>query len=191
LGYLGPFAMGVLDSSFLFLPFGNDILLVALVASHPKAFPIYVVSAVCGGLIGVVLLDFVARRIGEAGVQKVAGQRRFEYLRKKIGQHGAIAVLVACIAPPPFPFTMIIAINSALGLTRSRLLWSVVAGRSVRFAVLGYLAIRYGHAILRLINSNGFKGVMIGISVLCIAASAVSISNWVRKARVEPVKAAA
>ncbi len=33
IGYLGPLVMGVLDSSFLVLPFGNDLLIVGLVAS--------------------------------------------------------------------------------------------------------------------------------------------------------------
>lgn len=29
IGYFGPLLMGVLDSSFLFLPFGNDLLVVS------------------------------------------------------------------------------------------------------------------------------------------------------------------
>jgi hypothetical protein len=34
LGYFGPVLMGALDSSFLFLPFGNDLLVVTLVARN-------------------------------------------------------------------------------------------------------------------------------------------------------------
>ena len=33
LGYFGPFVMGIMDSSFLVLPFGNDLLVVGLVAA--------------------------------------------------------------------------------------------------------------------------------------------------------------
>ena len=77
MGYWGPFVLGTLDSSFLFVPVGNDILIVALVAGHHRDFWIYVLSGVCGSLCGVFLLDLVARKLGEAGVQKITGRKRF------------------------------------------------------------------------------------------------------------------
>ncbi len=89
LGYFGPVVMGVLDSSFLFLPFGNDLLVVALVAQHHQGYLFYVLAAVCGSTAGVFLLDLIARKLGEEGIRKVAGNRRFEYLKGKIGKRGA------------------------------------------------------------------------------------------------------
>ena len=91
LGYAGPFFMGIMDSSFLFLPFGNDLLVVALVARHHDGLPFFVLSAVCGSTAGVFLLDLIARKGGEAGVQKVAGQRKFERLKRKVGEKGGRA----------------------------------------------------------------------------------------------------
>lgn len=173
--------MGVMDSSFLFLPFGNDLLVVALVAAHHGAWPLYVVSAVCGSTLGVFLLDLIARKSGEAGVQKVAGPKRFAYLRKKIGQRGGTAVALGCIAPPPFPFTMVIAVNSALGYPRERLLWTVAGARAVRFTILSLLAIKFGRTILHIANSEGFKWTMIVFSILCIVGSVFSILKWVRR----------
>jgi membrane protein YqaA with SNARE-associated domain len=173
--------MGVMDSSFLFLPFGNDLLVVALVARNHHAWPLYVVSAVCGSTLGVFLLDLVARKSGEAGVQKVAGQKRFDYLRKKIGERGGVAVALGCIAPPPFPFTMVIAVNSALGYPRRRLLWTVAAARAVRFIILSLLAIQFGRAILHIANSDAFKWTIIVFTLLCLVGSVFSIVKWVRR----------
>jgi membrane protein YqaA with SNARE-associated domain len=181
LHYFGPFVMGVMDSSFLFLPFGNDLLVVGLVARNHEGWPLYVVSAVCGSTLGVFLLDLVARKGGEAGVQKVAGPKRFEYLRKKIGEHGGAALALGCIAPPPFPFTMVIAVNSALGYPRRRLLWTVAGARAVRFTILSLLAIQFGRTILRIANSEGFKWTMIVFTMLCIVGSVFSIVKWVRR----------
>jgi membrane protein YqaA with SNARE-associated domain len=182
--------MGVMDSSFLFLPFGNDLLVVALVARHHAGWPLYVVSAVCGSTLGVFLLDVVARKSGEAGVQKVAGRKRFEYLSKKIGERGGAAVALGCIAPPPFPFTMVIAVNSALGYPRQRLLWTVAGARAVRFTVLSLLAIKFGRTILQIASSEAFKWTTIVFSLLCIVGSVLSIMKWVRrggnKGRAEP-----
>lgn len=173
--------MGVMDSSFLFLPFGNDLLVVALVARNHHGWPLYVISAVCGSTLGVFLLDLIARKSGEAGVQKVAGPKRFEYLKRKIGEHGGRAVALGCIAPPPFPFTMVIAVNSALGYPRQRLLWTVAGARAVRFVILSLLAIKFGRGILRIANSDAFKWSMIAFSVLCIVGSVFSILKWVRR----------
>ncbi len=172
--------MGVLDSSFLFLPFGNDLLVVGLVARHHEGYLLYVLSAVCGSVTGVFFLDLIARKGGEAGVQKVAGQRRFEYLKRKIGQRGGAAIVVGCLAPPPFPFTMVVATNSALGYPRKRLLLLVGVTRAARFLILGFLAIQFGRTILRIANSQAFRWTMIVFVVICMVGSVLSIWKWLR-----------
>ena len=183
LGYFGPLVMGVLDSSFLFLPFGNDLLVVALTAQHHEGYLLYVLAAVCGSTLGVFLLDLVARKLGEAGITKVAGERRFAYLQKKIGQNGGKVLALASLSPPPFPFTMAVAVTSALDYPRKRLLVIVAASRAVRFLILGALAIRFGHAILHIAESPAFKGFMYVFTLICLAGSAYSAVNWIRKSR--------
>ncbi len=183
LGYLGPFVMGIFDSSFLFLPFGNDLLVVALTARHHQLYLIYVVSAVCGSTLGVFFLDLIARRIGEEGVARVAGKRRFEVLKAKIGKYGGKALVTGSLAPPPFPFTMVVAVNSALGYPRKRLLSLIAISRGIRFLILGALAIKFGRTIIHLANSSGFKYFMYCFTAICLGGSVVSISTWVRKAR--------
>ena len=180
MGYFGPLLMGVLDSSFLFLPFGNDLLVVALVARHHNGFPFYVISAACGSTLGVFLLDVIARKAGEAGVQKVSGQRRFEYLKRKIGERGGRAIVVGCLAPPPFPFTMVVATTSALAYPRRRLLITVAITRAVRFLILSLLAIRFGRTILRVANTPAFKWTMAVFILICLTGSVLSILKWVR-----------
>jgi membrane protein YqaA with SNARE-associated domain len=183
LGYFGPFLMGVMDSSFLFLPFGNDLLVVALVARHHDTWPFYVVSAVCGSVLGVFLLDLAARKGGEATVQKMAGKRRFEYLKHKVEEHGGRALAIGALSPPPFPFTMVVATTSALGYPRRRLLWVVAVTRAIRFTILSLLAMKFGRAILRFMNTEAFKWTMIAFVFLCLAGSALSILKWVRSSR--------
>ena len=183
LGYFGPFVLGILDSSFLVLPFGNDLLVVGLIAHHHAGFFFYVLSAACGSTVGVFLLSSVARKFGEDGIRKVAGQRQFDRLKKHIGSRSGVAVAIGCLAPPPFPFTMVIAAASALGYS----LWRVAAinfvSRAVRFAVLGVLAIKFGTSILRIAKSPVFVWSMIVFIALCLLASAYSIWHWVRSTR--------
>jgi membrane protein YqaA with SNARE-associated domain len=175
--------MGILDSSFLFLPFGNDLLVVTLVARHHQGWPWYVIAAALGSTIGVFILALVAGKLGEEGVKKMAGEKRFAKLHKMIETHGSKAVFVACIAPPPFPFTMVIAAAAALKLSRLRICAVSFFGRGLRFAVLGLLAIKYGRHILAVANSNAFRWTMVGFILLCLAGSALSIRTWIKNVR--------
>ena len=183
LGYLGPFVLGILDSSFLVLPFGNDLLVVGLIAHHHAGFIFYVLSAACGSTVGVILLSRVAQKFGEEGIRKVAGKKQFDKLKKRIGDRSGIAVAIGCLAPPPFPFTMVIAAASALGYS----LWRVAAinfvSRAVRFTVLGLLAIKFGTAILRIAKSPAFVWSMVVFIAMCLIASTFSIWHWVHSTR--------
>jgi membrane protein YqaA with SNARE-associated domain len=188
LGAFGLVIVGILDSSFLFLPIGNDLLLVVLVSRHHTYLPLYVLAASLGSAIGVLLLDLVCRKGGEEGLKKMMSRRRLEYLKKKMSQKAAIPVIVACLAPPPFPFTAVIAAASAFQYPAPRLFSYVFAARAVRFTLIGLAAIRYGRRLLRVANSPEFTWFMVGFSVLCIVGSAISVRRWVLLSRSESVR---
>jgi len=183
LGYFGPVLMGVLDSSFLFLPFGNDLLVVTLVARDHQGWWLYVLAAAFGSTIGVLALALVAHKLGEEGIKRMAGEKKFARLHKMIKTHGSKAVFLACVAPPPFPFTMVIAAAAALDLSRLRICSVNFFARGIRFAVLSLLAIKYGRHILEVVNSNPFRWTMVGFIVLCLAGSALSIYAWIKNVR--------
>ena len=192
LHYFGPFVMGVMDSSFLFLPFGNDLLVVAFVARNHHGWPFYVISAVCGSTLGVFFLDWVSRRAGEAGIRKLAGDKRYNALKNRIEKYGAWGLVVACLSPPPFPFTMVVAVTSALNYPRPKLLGAVAGSRAVRFTALSMLAIFYGRGILHIMNTAAFKWTMVAFTCLCIIGSIFSVMKWVKgRQSFEPAKAAA
>lgn len=183
LGYAAPVLMGILDSSFLFLPFGNDLLVVILVSHHHKGLPWYVLGAATGSTIGVFLLTLVARKLGEEGIQKMAGENRFNKLSERINQHGGKAVVLACIAPPPFPFTMVIAAAAALDYSVLRICVINFFARGVRFAILGWIAIEYGKRIIDITHSGVYRWIMVTFIVLCAAGSALSIYGWLKNMR--------
>src|ERR1700690_2143050 len=155
-GALGLVLLGILDSSFLFLPFGNDLLLVVLTARHHENLPLYVLAASVGSAAGVFLLDLVCRKGGEGGLKKMMSRKRLAYLKKKMSQNAAVPVVVACLTPPPFPFTAVIAAASAFQYPKPRLLAYVFGARAVRFTLIGLAAIYFGRRILRIANSPEF-----------------------------------
>jgi membrane protein YqaA with SNARE-associated domain len=183
IGYFGPLLMGVLDSSFLVLPFGNDLVIVGLVAQNPRGAPWYILSAACGSTLGALALALVSRKLGEEGLRKFAGEGRTEKLKNRIGHHAGIAVAVAGLAPPPFPFTTVIAAASAVDYPLWRILAVNFCARAVRFTVLSWLAMKYGRGVMRIAKTAPFEWSMAVFILLCLIASAFSIWRWLRKPR--------
>jgi membrane protein YqaA with SNARE-associated domain len=157
--------------------------MVLLVARHHDLFPVCVLAAAVGSTIGVFLLDLVCRKGGEEGLKRLMKPRLHDYLKGKMERHAAAALIVSCLAPPPFPFGAFIAAASAFQYPRPRLLILVFIARSVRYALVGWAAIHFGRQILRIANSPEFLWVMGGFIALCLIGSAVSVFHWVRIGR--------
>ncbi len=183
IGYFGPLVMGVLDSSFLILPFGNDLVVVGLVAQHHTGIVWYVLSAAVGSTLGALLLALVSQKLGEDGLRKIAGDKRYEKLRRRIGNHSGVAVAIAGLAPPPFPFTTVIAAVSALDYPIWRTLLFNFLSRAVRFTILALLALKFGRQVLQIARSAPFEWTMAIFIGICLVASGFSIHHWLKKPR--------
>jgi len=72
---------------------------------------------------------------------------------------------------------------SALQYSRCRLLIVIAVTRMFRFTLLGALSMRYGERILKWSENPIVQGLLIGLIVLCIVGSVVSIYGWIRRSR--------
>lgn len=186
LGYFAPLVMGILDSSFLVLPFGNDLLIVGLVVHHHAGAPWYILSAACGSTLGVLLLSMVSHKLGEAGVRRIAGEKRYDKLKNKIGKRAGYAISVGAVAPPPFPFTVVIAAIAAVDYPVWRILAFTFFARAVRFAALAVLAIEFGKTVLGIVKSTPFEWAVFVFIALCAVASVFSIWRWLHHSHRKP-----
>lgn len=185
LGVLGLVIVGVLDSSFLFAPLGNDLLVVGLVArkhSMPLVF-MYAAASAAGSVLGCLLVDLVFRKAGEKGLEKHLSKRRLAYVKRKVKANAAWAVALASMAPPPFPFTPFVMASAALQYPRRRLLAIIAAARMARFTMIGVLAYFYGRRILKWAESDVVQWVVIGLVALCVGGSILSVIGWIRRSR--------
>ncbi|HEV2382039.1 MAG TPA: hypothetical protein VG206_19895 [Terriglobia bacterium] len=183
LGGLGLIVLGVLDSSFLFVPFGNDLLVVALSARHHASMPYYALMAAAGSCLGCALTSEIGRKGGEKGLDSHLPRKRLEYLKQRIKQRAGWALAFASLMPPPFPFTPFILVASALKYPRKRLLAVVGVSRLVRFLIEGTLAILVGRRILRIAQSSAVQDGVWVLVVISIVGSAVSMYGWIKKSR--------
>jgi membrane protein YqaA with SNARE-associated domain len=183
LGGFGLLLLGVLDSSFLFMPLGNDLLVIALTAAHRQRMFYYVLMATAGSVIGVAFTHWVSAKGGQKGIEGDNKSRRTAYVERKVKEHGGIAIATAALMPPPFPFTPFIIVAAALQYPRRKMLAIIAGCRALRFAVEGSLALIYGRKIIAMAKSPYVEGFIIALVVISMTGSAWSIYSWIRKSR--------
>jgi len=183
LGIMGLFLLSALDSSFFVLPFGNDLLLIALVSRGHSSLmwiPYVLVSAV-GSLVGVLLVDVVMRKAGEKGLEHFLSPQKIERFKQKIQNKGGVSVFIATLLPPPFPFTAVVMTASALQLPRGRLLGAVFVGRLVRCTIEAVLALYFGRKLISYIRSDVVTYVVYAMIALGVVLSTLSLLTWLRR----------
>lgn len=183
LGMPGLFVMSALDSSFLVLPFGNDLLLIALVSANRDS-PIwiaYVIVSALGSVFGVFLIDLLMRKAGEKGLERFVSQRKIERLKQKLENKLGVTVFVATLLPPPFPFTPVIMTASALQCSRQKLLIAVFIGRLIRFTAEAVLALYFGRRLIAYINSDAVAYFVYALIGAAVVLSTLSLLRWLRR----------
>ena len=183
LGIFGLFLMSALDSSFLVLPFGNDLLLIALVSRSRESliWIAYVIVSAIGSVVGVFFVDLVMRKAGETGLERFVSRKRIEKLKAKLENKGGITVFVATLIPPPFPFTPVVMTASALQSPRGKLLIAVFLGRLVRFGIEAVLALYFGRQLIAFIDSDVVTYIVYALIGIAVILSTLSLLRWLKR----------
>ena len=183
LGIFGLFLLSALDSSFLVLPFGNDLLLIALTSSRRDSliWIVYVVVSAIGSVVGVWVVDGLMRKAGEKGLERFISEERVQQLKSKIENKAFITVFLATLMPPPFPFTPAVMTASALQLPRKKLFGAVFVGRLLRFGIEAVLALYFGRQLIAYINSDILTYIVYALIAIGAVASTFSLIRWFKR----------
>lgn len=183
MGLPGLFLMSALDSSFLVLPFGNDLLLIALVSSNRESLIWigYVLVSAAGSVLGVFVVDLLMRKAGEKGLERFVKPKKLERIKQKLENKLGITVFVTTLLPPPFPFTPVIMTASALQCSRPKLLAAVFVGRILRYTTEAILALYFGRQVIAYFNSDVVTYIVYGLIALAIVLSTLSLLRWFRR----------
>jgi membrane protein DedA with SNARE-associated domain len=186
LGGLGQLILGILDSSFLVMPLGNDLLMVVLSVRKHQWMLYYAAMATIGSVLGCLLIDLTVRKHGEEGLEKFARGKRLDYVKRKVSKNAGWALIAASIMPPPFPFTPFVAGAAGLQYPRKKLLTVIGVARMVRFTAIGWLSILFGSRILEWAQSSYVQDAVIAVIVICVVGSVVSVVGWIKRGKRVP-----
>ena len=181
-GAFGVMSLAFLDSTFLIIPFGIDLLVIALSAHHHSHMPFYVLAATVGSVAGCATTIWLGRT-GENQIKKHVPRKSLKYFQNKMEQHAILVVAFASLMPPPFPFTAVVATAAALHHPRKKLLTIIGGSRLVRFSLEGGLAIYYGRFMISTAKSAQFEHWMFVVIAISVLASAFSIYRWIKNSR--------
>ena len=142
-GAFGLFTVALLDSTFVPLPSSADALMLVLSTTHPSWMLLYAFMATAGSALGCLILYLISRRAGARALTRFS-ERKQARVKHLIERYDAIAVLVATLLPPPFPFKLFVVTAGVFRFSLLRFMLAIVAGRAFRFLLEGYFAVKYG-----------------------------------------------
>ena len=99
-GGLGLLTLGVLDSSPMVVPFGNDLLVLALCARYHDRVIYYVAMATVGSSIGCLITDWITRK-SVSRLKNAKSRKSLDYIRMHVEKRAAWTLVVASVLPPP------------------------------------------------------------------------------------------
>src|SRR5829696_9581052 len=142
-GAFGLFAVALLDSAFVPLPSSADALMLLLSTTHPPWMVLYAFMATSGSALGCWILYLVSRRAGARALSRFSEKKQAR-VKGLIERYDMMAVLVATLLPPPFPFKLFVITAGVFRFSLLRFMLAIIAGRAFRFLLEGYFAVRYG-----------------------------------------------
>src|SRR5207253_2162861 len=166
---LGPFgllAIAFLDSVMVPMPGGVDAVLLLLAASRPSWMLIYVAAATVGSTAGCIGLYRISQRAGKRALARFSESKQ-KRVKDLIDRYDVLSVLVASLLPPPFPFKLFVVSAGVFRLNLLRFTLAIVAGRTFRYLLEGYLAARYGDHAKELL-ARYYPAIGIGLAILIV-----------------------
>jgi membrane protein YqaA with SNARE-associated domain len=170
---LGLLALATLDSSMLFfLPVAVDAAVIILSARYSELFWVFPLLATTGSLVGASITFWIGRKIGENSLEIWVPKARLQRIRSKLKDKGAIALAVPALMPPPFPLTPFVLACGAFNVSKLRFFPMLGFMRFLRFGTVSVLGLLYGRRIVRVLESDVFKGIVTFFILIALAGTA-------------------
>jgi membrane protein YqaA with SNARE-associated domain len=181
LGMWGPFAIAFADSALLGMPV--DAVVATYIYNDRRRFLLYVVLASLGSALGSIPLYIAGYLGGEAVLRKRISERRFLQIHRSFEKHEFWALMFPGMLPPPMPFKVFVLGAAVFEMRFRNFFAAVVAGRFVRFFVLGILTLWFGQEILQWIGAVFKQHFYLTLAVVAV----VAVLIWMLLRRKPPV----
>ena len=153
-------------------------------------FWIYPILATAGSVLGAATTFWIGHKAGEVGLDRLVPRRHLDRLRCQVRDKGAMALALPALLPPPFPLTPFVLTCGALKVDPRRFFSTFAAMRLLRFSIGAALARIYGRGILRVLESDNFRMVVVGFIVVAVVGTIASAFVFWRNTHTRSLRAA-
>ena len=164
-GGFGLFFIAFCDSSFLSLPEVNDLLLVYFSMRFREQAYYYAIMAALGSAAGCSVLYWLGRSRGHRFLLRRYSEGKLRSAMEFFRRYGVWALIGPALLPPPFPFKVFVLSAGVFGIPFGRFLGAVLLGRTLRYVVEAWLALRYGEMAVDYIREHYLQLVVLVVSV--------------------------
>lgn len=177
LGSLGVLLISFLDAAMIPLPGGPDAAVMALSHLNHSRMPLYVAGAIVGSTFGCLVPYYFGRSTG------VAALRRFDpakiaRISSLLDRYDLWSVVVGALLPPPFPFKLFLITAGVFSMNVWRFLVAIAIGRTIRYSLEGWMAVRYGMQATEIFKQHYPK---IGLGLAITIVSIIIVRKFIPK----------
>ena len=163
LGAIGIFGIAFLDAGMVPLPGGPDAAVMTLSHLNHRMMPLYVLAAIVGSTLGCLIPYYVGRKTGEAALRRFdAG--KMARVSALLDRYDLWTVLGGAVLPPPFPLKLFLVTAGVFRMSVSRFLLALAIGRTIRYSLEGWMAVRYGENAALLFKQH-YPRIGLGLAV--------------------------
>jgi membrane protein DedA with SNARE-associated domain len=180
-GLPGLFLLSVLDSVGVPLPAAVDALVVAVAAASPRLAYGAAALAATGSTAGCLILFYVARKGGQAYLERHAQSGWALRFRLWFLRYGLVTVFIPAVLPLPLPTKIFVISAGALGSPPFAFLLVVLAARIPRYFGLAWLGAQFGEHSLAWLRSHGWHLSIIAVLLFAFLVLLVKLVERFRK----------
>jgi membrane protein YqaA with SNARE-associated domain len=186
LTWWGLVILGALDASlFVFIPFGTDAVVIYMCARNRELFWLYPLLTTAGSVAGAAVTYAIGAKLGDDGLARFVKKQQLERFRNRMKVIGPLTMGLPALLPPPFPMTAFILTSGALKVPQTRFLLIFAVARLIRFGIEALLARRFGTSLLRMFESEPVQRIAVGLVVVAIAGTAITVVRIWRSSTVQ------
>jgi len=167
MGIPGLLAISFIDSAAVPIAGGPDMVLLLLAWQRPAMVPLIVLAATLGSTLGCLVLYEIGRKGGDKALSRFSAEKK-ALVEQRMQENATWAIFAAVFAPPPFPTKLVILAAGVLRTAKIRFLVGVLAGRLLRYSLIGCLAAQFGDQAAEIVKSRypAFSLALIGMVTL-------------------------
>ena len=172
-GAPGLFGLALIDSAGVPTGGAPDWMLVLLFSEH-STLPDLIATvplAVLGSSTGCMVPYYLGRRGGEVVLRRFDADR-YRAMRARVDRYGFWSMVFSVMVPPPYPMKLVMVSAGVLRMPVKTFFGAVMLGRSIRYFVVGYVALRYGEQAIEVLGQHlslvvgGFVGLIACLFIL-------------------------